>query len=278
MPVLETVTRPYAPAASAAPDALGRGAPAPGPSVTERRAARALGLTRRELDVAVRLGHIATVASGVPWERRVPCAEIERLGSAPGFPGALRDRIRLVNASEGAALLRIAPARFSRLARGGCLAPLSFHPHRRAIVWRYPAHELRMFAERHPELLSGPAPRGLLRELREGADWRPRRWRARHTGLLARQATNPWEKAAVAAAVLDPAMLTDAVPDAAARARLHRLRPPLWDRRDQALRAVLRVTDPDETRWYTRMLREALREARTPAPPPAPPVTADRRR
>ncbi|MGP3970890.1 DUF6397 family protein [Streptomyces sp. 6N223] len=247
-------------------------------SVSERHAAAALALGRRELEIAVRLGHIATVASGVPWERRVPRAEIERLASAPGFPGALRDRIRLVNASEGAALLRISPARFSRLARGGCLAPLSFHPHHRAIVWRYPAEELRLFALRHPELLSGPAPGGLLRELRGGADWRPRRWRARHTGLLAQQAGNAWERAAVAAAVLDPAVVTDTVPDPVARARLHRLRPPLGDHReDAAVRAVLRVTDPDESRWYAGMLREALREARALARPRAP-VTADRRR
>jgi hypothetical protein len=234
-------------------------------AVPERQAARELGLARRELDVAVRLGHVATVASGVPWERRVPRAEIERLRAIPRFPGTLLDLIRLVNASEGAALLRIAAARFSRLARGGCLAPMTFHSHRRTLVWRYPAGELRLFAQRHPELLSGPAPRELLRTLREGADWRPRRWRARHTGLLAQQARNPWERAAVPAAVLDPAVLTDLVPDARVRARLHRLRPPLADAREETARAVLRATDSDETRWYAAMLREALREARAPA-------------
>jgi hypothetical protein len=273
MPAPETLPRPAAPAIGGR-DAGDRA----GSSLSERHAAAALGLCRRELDLAVRLGHIATVASGVPWEPRVPRAEIERLASAPGFPGSLRDRIRLANASEGAALLRISPARFSRLARGGCLTPLGFHPHRGRVMWRYPAEELRLFARRHPELLSGPAPGGLLRELREGADWRPRRWRARHTGLLAQQAGNAWERAAVAAAVLDPAVVTDAVPDPGARARLHRLRPPLWDHRESAaVRAVLRVTDPDETRWYAALLREALREARAPARPRAP-VTADRRR
>jgi uncharacterized protein DUF6397 len=253
MPMLDTAT---ATATDSSPDA----------PVTEQRAARELGLGRRELDTAVRLGHIDTVSSRAPWQRLVPRAEIDRVRAAPGFPASLRERIRLVNATQGAELLRISPARFGRLARGGCLTPVSLCPHRGVIVWRYPAAELRLFAQRHPELLSGPAPRGLRLLLRQGGDWRPRRWRGRHTSLLARQADDPWEKAAVPAAVLDPGALRAVVPDAHERALLHLLRPPLADAREAVVREVLTAKEPDEARWYGVALALALADARRAGP------------
>jgi hypothetical protein len=240
----------------------------PDAPLTEQRAARELGLGRRELDTAVRLGHIDTVSGGAPWQRLVPRAEIDRVSATPGFPASLRERIRLVNATQGAELLRISPARFGRLARGGCLTPLSLYPHRGVIVWRYPAAELRLFAQRHPELLSGRAPRGLRLLLRQGSDWRPRRWRGRHTSLLARQADDPWERAAVPAAVLEPGALREVVPDAHERALLHLLRPPLADAREATAREVLTAKEPDEARWYVVALTLALADARRAGPAP----------
>ncbi len=241
-------------------------------TVSEPRAARALGLSRRQLDVAVRLGLVDTRATGVPWRRRVPWSEVERLRADSGFPATLREQVRLVNATEGAELLGVTPARFARLARGGCLTPLSLYPHRGAFVWRYPASELRTFAARHSELLSGPVPADLRRLLRAGADWRPRRWRARHTGLLAGQAGSPWERAAVPAAVLHPRALRTLVPDPHERSLLRRLRPPLCDAREEAAREVLPATDPDETRWYGAALARALLDARRVRPGPLPPL------
>ncbi|MEO3755354.1 DUF6397 family protein [Streptomyces sp. B6B3] len=267
MASLDTTLRPVPPV-TAATAATAEHLP---DTVSAPRAARALGLSRRQLDVAVRLGLVATEATDVPWLRRVSWAEIERLRADPGFPVPLRDQALLVNATEGADMLGVTPARFARLARGGCLAPLSLYPHRGAFVWRYPAIELRTFAERHPELLSGPVPEALRSLLREGADWRPRRWRARHTGLLAAQARSPWERAAVPAAVLHPRALRALVPDQHERALLRRLRPPLCDTREEAAREVLPATDPDETRWYGTALTLALRDARRVRPGPLPP-------
>ncbi|WP_059006400.1 DUF6397 family protein [Streptomyces specialis] len=237
-----------------------------------RAAAKELGLRPREVTDAVRLDHIPTVATGVPWRRSVPRAALDRLLADQGFPELLRGRALMVNATEGAELLGVAPSRFARLARGGLLAPVDFHLNRhRVVVWRYAAAELREFAVRSGELLTGPAPEELRRAVRDGADWRPRRWRRRRTDLLSRQARDGWERAAALAAVLEPPVLAADVPDAAERALLLWLRPPLpgvppggsrWD----VVAPLLTATDPEEARWYRAELSAALKEARAGAP------------
>ncbi|WP_326594787.1 DUF6397 family protein [Streptomyces sp. NBC_01803] len=241
-------------------------------AVPVRRAAKELGLGPREFGDAVRLDHIPTVATGVPWQRSVPRAALDRLRADRRFPEQVRDLALMVNATGGAELLGIAPSRFSRLARGGLLAPVDLHVNRhRVVVWRYAAAELRAFAAERAELLTGPAPEGLRRALRGGEDWRPRRWRRRRADLLTRQAEGPWQRAAALAAVLEPPTLAADVPDARERALLLRLRPPLagvrsggprWD----IVAPLLTATDPDEARWYRAELSTALIRARAAAP------------
>ncbi|WP_165956366.1 DUF6397 family protein, partial [Streptomyces hainanensis] len=192
-------------------------------------------------------------------------------------PGA-----RLVGATDGAALLDISPARFARLARGGCLSPAEFRISPLHIVtWWYPAAELRLFADRESRLLSGPIPEGLRRALRRGDDWRPRRWRTRRVAQLIRRTADPWRRAAAFAAVLEPPALARLVPDAGERVLLRRLRPALTAPpppgfRPRMLDALLTATEPDETRWYVRGLELALRDARS-RPPVGPRLRAGRR-
>ncbi|NEE44437.1 hypothetical protein G3M55_07410, partial [Streptomyces sp. SID8455] len=69
----------------------------------------------------------------------------------------------------GAALLGIAAARFTRLARAGCVSPVTFYLNRyRAVVWLYLADELASFAAREPELLAGRTPLGMRTMLEAG--------------------------------------------------------------------------------------------------------------
>ena len=228
---------------------------------------RELGLGPGVCEAAIGLGLIRTVAGKDPWERRVPRAEFDRLRADPAAAAALRERARLVGAAAGAGLLGISPARFTRLARLGRFAPADFGLTRyRVVSWRYPAAELLAFAELSPGLLRGRAPEELRRALGRGVDERAARWRARRTARLARHASDPWQRAAVFAAVLEPPALAGAVPSAADRLRLLRLRPPLiaapvpvghWD----AVRRVLKVTDPREIRRYQERVRGALAEA-----------------
>ncbi|WP_147450906.1 DUF6397 family protein [Streptomyces hoynatensis] len=228
---------------------------------------RELGLGPGVCEAAVALGLIRTVPGEGPWRRRVPRAEFDRLRGDPGAVAALRERARLVGAAAGAGLLGISPARFTRLARVGRFAPADFSLTRyRVVSWRYPAAELLAFAELSPGLLRGRAPEELRRALGRGVDERACRWRARRTARLARQAGDPWQRAAVFAAVLEPPALASAVPVAADRVRLLRLRPPLvaaqlpidhWD----VVRRVLTATDPREARWYQERVRGALADA-----------------
>ncbi|MDT0347088.1 DUF6397 family protein [Streptomyces litchfieldiae] len=240
--------------------------------VTARRAARELGLAPGEFDAAVRLEQIPTVGSAVPWQRKVPRAELDRLRTGAFSSAALRERAPLVHAAGGAELLGIGPARFARLARAGCFSPVDVRLNRhRVLVWRYAAAELRAFGERSPALLAGPLPEELRRTLLRCEDRRPRRWRARRTTLLARQVADPWQRAAVSAAVLEPPALEAEVPDLGERARLQRLRPPLiaprlveyqWD----IVGHLLTATEPEEVRWYRAGLARALRAARETGP------------
>lgn len=162
-----------------------------GTSVTHHRAARELGLRRSEFDLAVHLGRVRTVPDDAGGGRRVPRDEIDRVRAADGFPEALRAAVRAVGTTEGAALMDVTTARFTRLARLGLLVPVKFYVNRyRAVVWLYLAAELQQFRtdEHNTALLKGRTPEGLREQLGEGLDLRPRNWRGRHLGFLLRQA------------------------------------------------------------------------------------------
>ncbi|MGX1220415.1 hypothetical protein RKD42_001674 [Streptomyces ambofaciens] len=115
--------------------------------VTLSRAARELGLRRSDFDLAVQLGRIRTVPDDAGGGWRVPRDEIDRIRAADGFPEVLRAGVRAVGTTEGAALMDVTTARFTRLARLGLLVPVKFYVNRyRAVVWLYLAEELRQFA------------------------------------------------------------------------------------------------------------------------------------
>lgn len=159
------------------------------------RAARELELRRGEFDLAVHLGYVRTVPDEGGGGRRVAHAEIDRVRSQEDFPEALRERVKAVGTTEGAALLDISTARFTRLARLGLVVPVKLYLNRyRAVVWLYLAEELRRFpADRqNAPLLRGRTPEGLRDQLEAGLDLRPRNWRGRHMGFLLRQADGPW--------------------------------------------------------------------------------------
>ncbi|MBQ0985696.1 hypothetical protein KBZ10_14455 [Streptomyces sp. F63] len=241
-----------------------------------RGAATRLGLKPGELELGVRLGVVRTVA-GPEGRRRVPVAEVEHLRSAGGFPDALRERVRCVAATEGAALMGIGPARFTRLARAGCFSPVAFYVNRyRALVWLYPVAELRKFAEREPALLTGSTPRNLRKLLDAGEDWRARNWRSRRVAQLAREAENAWERAAVAAAVLGTDQLAEVVDDPYERAHLRRLRASLLPAKGEPpssrplVEPLLTADDPDEILWHRISLALCLDEARAEHPAPRP--------
>jgi hypothetical protein len=211
--------------------------------------------------------------------RRVARAEIDRLRAAAGFPEALRERVRTVGTTEGAALMGLANTRFTRLARLGLVVPVKFYVNRyRLIVWLYLAEELRQFAadKQNAPLLGGRTPEGLRDQLNEGLDLRPRNWRGRHLGFLLRQTEDPWARAAVVASLLDPVQVAEIVEDPYERAHLDRLRP---GRASHGLpdssgaRIAERVTtagDPDEISWLRADLGRSVSEARQDRPAPRP--------
>ncbi|MFD5696904.1 DUF6397 family protein [Streptomyces lasiicapitis] len=258
----------------------------PPPTVAYSRATRELGLKRGEFDLAVMLGRIRTVADPAGGRRRVRREEIDRVREAPGFPESLRERIKAVGTAEGAALMDITPARFTRLARAGFLTPVKFYVNRyRAVVWLYLAEELRQFAaiEANTALLTGRAPQVLRDRLGEGVDLRARNWRGRRAGFLLRQSEDPWERAAAGASLLDPVQLAEVVRDPYERAYLNRLKPePLTHAPPESPTTLIvgRITtadDPDELSWLRANLILALEEARRlrPAPRPGrPPIVA----
>ncbi|MEU5216759.1 DUF6397 family protein [Streptomyces sp. NPDC020807] len=273
-------------------------------TVTATRAAEELRLRRGEFRLAVRMGFVRTVPTGAgaggprgPGERRrVERAEIARLTSAPDFPSGLRERVREVGTREAAALLGVAPDRFTRLARTGHLAPVRFYLNRyRAVVWTYLAAEIGEFALTRPALLAGHLPLDVRERLAAQEDTRARNWRMRRLGLLLRAAEDdPWSRAAALASMLDPAHLAELVPDAYERARLDHLRPPpepglpLSGAAKEIADRLARAEEPDEIAWYRSTLTQTLEEARTtgqaphpaapsrpttPDPTPSPPLT-----
>jgi hypothetical protein len=249
---------------------------------TPSRAARELGLKRGEFDLAVHLGRIRTVPDEGSGGRRVTRTEIDRLRSAEGFPESLLESVRTVGTTDGAALMEVTSARFTRFARLGLVVPVTFYLNRyRAVVWLYLAEELRQFAtdKNHTSLLNGRTPQGLRDQLREGLDLRPRNWRGRHLGFLLHEADGPWERAGVLSALLDPVQVAEIVQDPYERAHLNRFRPdppahgaPGSPAAHLAER-IMTAEDPDEISWLRADLAQVLDEARRhrPAPRPASP-------
>ncbi|MFK0024350.1 DUF6397 family protein [Streptomyces sp. NPDC090798] len=246
------------------------------------RAARELELKRGEFDLALHLGRVRTIPDEGGGGRRVTRAEIERVRSEDGFPEALRERVKAVGTTEGAALMGVTAARFTRFARLGLVVPVKFYLNRyRAVVWLYLAEELRHFGadERNAPLLKGRTPEGLRDQLEAGLDLRPRNWRGRHMGFLLRQTEDPWARAAIVASLLDPVQVAEIVRDPYERAYLNRFRP---ERAAHAaapdtpaahlVSRIMTAEDPDEVSWLRADLGQALVEARElrPAPRPTP--------
>ncbi|GGQ70043.1 DUF6397 family protein [Streptomyces asoensis] len=253
---------------------------------TPGRAARELELKRSEYDLAVHLGRVRTVPDEGGGGHRVARAEIERLRADPGFPETLRKRVLAVGTREGAALLGVAPTRFTRLARLGLIVPVTFYLNRyRAVVWLYLADELTQFAAERSNafLLSGRTPEALRSRLAAGVDLRARNWRGRHLGFLCRRAEGPWQRAGALAALLDPLQVSQIVKDPYERSHLNRFRPGPPGHSTPGTPAahlvekIATASDPDEIAWLRADLARTLEEARAaqPAPRPAPkPVPA----
>ncbi|MFB7331442.1 DUF6397 family protein [Streptomyces adustus] len=257
------------------------------PTVATSRAARELGLRRGEFELAVRLGRVRTVPDeGGGGTRRVAHGEIDRLRSAKDFPEGLRAGVQVVGTREGAALMDVTAARFTRLARLGLVTPVTFHLNRyRAVVWQYLADDIRQFAaaEEHRALLSGRAPEALRDRLRAGVDLRPRNWRERHLEFLLRQADGPWQRAGALAALLAPDQIAETVTDPGDRARVDRFRPDPpaqgtpGSPSAQIAEAIATAAEPDEIGRLRADLARAVEQARRhrPGPRPAPHRTAN---
>ncbi|MFG2206625.1 DUF6397 family protein [Streptomyces sp. NPDC048638] len=240
------------------------------------RAAQELELRSGEFELATQLGEVRVAgAEGRPGvagplgRRRVAAEEIARLQAEPGFPEALRERVRTVGTNEAAELLRIGPGRFQRLTRAGCCGPVRFYVNRYgAVVWLYLAAEIAEFADREPELLAGNTPAAMRVMLDGGQDWRPRQWRARRVAQLMGQTGDPWESAAVLAAVLPPEETASVVEDPRERSLLRRLKPVFVSvitatvAARESLERVLTAEEFDEVLWYRVNLSRALEAAR----------------
>ncbi|GAU69104.1 hypothetical protein SSP35_10_01380 [Streptomyces sp. NBRC 110611] len=246
------------------------------------RAARELELRSGEFELAVQLGEVRTLPAGTdgrpggtatPVRRRVPAEEIARLQAEPGFPEALRERIRTVGTNEAAALMGIGPGRALRLTRAGCFGPVRFYVNRYgAVVWLYLASEVAEFADREPGLLRGAVPTAMRVMLEEGQDWRARQWRSRRVAQLMGQTEDPWESAAAIAAVLPPEELASVADNPLERTLLRRLRPTLatvltaTPAARETVERVLAADEFDEVLWYRVNLARALEEARSEEP------------
>ncbi|KAB1145285.1 hypothetical protein F7R91_19090 [Streptomyces luteolifulvus] len=253
-------------------------------SYAPSRAARELELKRSEFDLAVHLGHIRTVPDEGGGGRRVARSEIDRLSCADRFPESLRERVKVMGTTEGAALMKVPAGRFTRLARLGLVVPVKFYLNRyRAVVWLYLAEELRQFAadQKNASLLKGRTPEGMRDLLEAGLDLRPRNWRGRHLGFLLRQAGDPWECAGAVAAFLDPIQIADIATDPYERSYLNRFRPgppahgALGSPAAHLAERIMTAGDPDEIGWLRADLAQALEEARDHRPAPRPAGTPD---
>ncbi|WP_406740594.1 DUF6397 family protein [Streptomyces atratus] len=240
-------------------------------------AAQELQLKRGEFAIAVHLGLIRLTVRRGGGRPRVGCEEVDRLRSQDGFPKALRDRVRTVGTAQGAQQLGISPDRFTKLARAGCLVPITFYLNRyRAIVWLYLADELAGFAARESRLLAGRSPAWLRGRLEGGADCRARNWRSRRVERLLSLTEDPWARVAVLADTLDPVQLAEVVDDPYERAYLARIRPepafgptgPPLARETMA--HLMRADEPDEMLWRRVSLITELDNAREVRSAPRP--------
>ncbi|MFJ4823429.1 DUF6397 family protein [Streptomyces bacillaris] len=248
-----------------------------GATVAAGRAAQELGLRRNEFELAVHLGLIAVTEMPGGGRPRVREREVARLRERPGHPHGLMERVRTVGTAEGAALLGIVPARFTRLARAGCFSPVTFYLNRyRAVVWLYLADELASFAVREPALLAGRMPQEMRTRLEAGGDRRARNWRAQRIERMLRRTEDPWARAAVEASALDSAHLAEVVEDPYERAYLVRVRPePVFGRPGslparEAMGELMLADDPDEILWRRINLTLSLEQARDERPAPRP--------
>ncbi|MCZ1006047.1 DUF6397 family protein [Streptomyces lydicus] len=251
-------------------------------TLTTGRAARELELRTGELELATQLGEVRTVAAGADGRptgagslgrRRVPAEEIARLQAEPGFPDPLRERIRTVSTTEAAALMGIGPGRAVRLTRAGALGPVRFYVNRfGAVVWLYLAAEVADFADREPDLLRGNTPPAMRVMLDGGQDWRARQWRSRRIAQLMGRTDDPWEAAAVIAAVLPPEELASVAENPLERSLLRRLRPTLASvitvtpAARESFERVLTADEFDEVLWYRVHLSRCLERARKEDP------------
>ncbi|MFE7749553.1 DUF6397 family protein [Streptomyces sp. NPDC057428] len=241
------------------------------------RAAQELGLKRGEFDLAVHLGLIAAGPATGGGRPRIGVQEMERLRARPGFPAALREKVRTAGTAEGAALLGVTQARFTGLARIGCVSPVAFYLNRyRAVVWVYLVEELLAFVAQEPGLLSGRTPAGMRTMLEAGADRRARNWRTRRIDRLLKQTQDPWMRAGLEASALDPVQLEEVVDDPYERAHLARMRhAPAFGRpgsvSGREVMARLSLADePDEILWHRVNLALELDRARDIRPAPRP--------
>ncbi|MFH8573578.1 DUF6397 family protein [Streptomyces sp. NPDC017993] len=246
------------------------------------RAARELELRTGEFELAAQLGEVRTIPAGQDGRpgspgplarRRVPAEEIARLQAEPGFPDALRERVRTVGTTEAAELMGIGPGRFLRLTRAGCFGPVRFYVNRfGAVVWLYLAAEVAAFADREPELMRGNTPAAMRVMLDGGQDWRARQWRSRRVAQLMGETDDPWESAAIIAAVLPPEELASVAEDPLERSLLRRLRPAFASvitataAAREAFAQVLTAEEFDEVMWYRVNLSRALEAARRDEP------------
>ncbi|WP_405591899.1 DUF6397 family protein [Streptomyces sp. NBC_01190] len=243
--------------------------------LTLTRAREELGLDHDDFDVALQTGEVPSVVCG-PGQWKVPAEAVARLRSAEGHPEPLLARLRLVSSDEAAKLLGVGRERFVRLARAGYAHPLRWYVNQyQAVVWMYLAWEVAELGDTHPELLHGPLPQDLREAVAAGEDQRPRRWRARRTAQLVRDAHDAWEEAAVWAALLGPEIVADAVPDAFDRTHLRKLRgelPPGRVGRASAtrIREVTVADHPEEITLGLLALADALGRARALRPAPRP--------
>ncbi|MFE4800573.1 DUF6397 family protein [Streptomyces sp. NPDC056708] len=240
-------------------------------------AAQELQLKRGEFAIAVHLGLVRVLVQQGGGRSRVRREEVDRLRSQDGFPEALRERVHTVGTAEGAQLLRISPDRFTKLARSGCLTPIMFYLNRyRAVVWLYLAQELAEFAARESQLLAGKSPAWVRSRLAGGADFRAHNWRSRRIERLMSLTEDPWARAAVLAATLDPVQLAEVVDDPYERAYLARIRPePVFGPAGspsarEAMGRLMQADEPDEMLWRRVGLITELDNAREARPAPRP--------
>lgn len=188
---------------------------------------------------------------------------------------------RVVGTTEGAALLGVPKARFTRLARLGLLVPAGFRVNRHhAVVWLYQAEELLLFAsdEGNASLLTGRTPGNLRGLLDTGVDLRPRNWRSRRLGLMLRRADGPWARAGAVASLLGPPQVAEAVRDPHDRRHLDRFRRPPPSRGAPGSPAaglaeeLMTAHDPDEVAWLQADLARLTEEARAHRPAPRGPL------